>query len=221
MSASSATLGKKATLLTLILVLLWSTTIGSKPVYAHGGVVFGEDVCVITIGFLRAHFTVYQPDTRGSKEYCEGIPDITNTEFVMEYLHDFLEEMPVDFRIIRDVNEVGKFAKWEDVQAIEDLEAATVFYQPPEIKADGFFRVSHEFDQKGTYIGIVTAQHPQEDKTYNAVFYFQVGGFDYGTIPAFVAALIALQLLYWLSTGGLARRRAKQQARQLNKQGGA
>ena len=74
----------------------------NQSALAHGGVVLEEDRCVINIGFLTAHFTVYQPESRANEEYCEDIPDVTNSVFVMEYLHDFLREMPVDFRIVED-----------------------------------------------------------------------------------------------------------------------
>ena len=57
----------------------------------------------------------------------------------------------------------------------------------------------------GTYIGIVTAEHPVSGKLYNSVFYFQVGGADLGTFPLFVGLLILIQLGYWLSNGGYAK----------------
>jgi hypothetical protein len=176
--------------------------LATEPALGHGGVVLDEDLCVINIGFLTAHFTVYQPETRENQEYCEDIPDVSNSMFVMEYLHDFLTQMPVDFRIVRDVNDVGVFAKWEDIEAIGDLEAATVYYQAPRVQSDGNFVAEYAFDEKGTYIGVVTAKHPVEDTVYNAVFYFQVGGPDLGTIPVFIALLLVLQLGYWLANGG-------------------
>lgn len=169
-------------------------------VFAHGGVAYEDDRCIINIGFLTAHFTIYQPQTSGNQEFCEDIPGVTDTVFVMEYLHDFLQEMPLDFRIIRDEQDFGIYARWEDVQTIDDLDAVTVFYQPPVIRAEGEFTVTHSFDEKGTYIGIVTAQHPEDDRLYNAVFYFQVGGPDYGTLPWFLALAALLQGIYWLST---------------------
>ncbi len=181
--------------------------------FGHGGVAFEEDLCVINIDFMQAHFTVFQPETRGSREYCEDVPDVTQSVFVMEYLHELLSEMSLDFRIIRDINGVGRFASWEDVQAIDDLEAATVYYQPPSIEEGGYYRASYEFAERGTYIGVVTAEHPTQDRQYNAVFYFRVGGRDLGTIPLFAALLIALQLGYWVSTGGYRRWRAKQQSK--------
>ena len=96
----------------------------STQAAGHGGVAFEDDLCVISIDFMQAHFTVFQPETSDSTEYCEDIPNVTRSVFVMEYLHDLLTEMVLDFRIVRDVNDVGRFASWEDIEAIDDLEAA-------------------------------------------------------------------------------------------------
>ncbi|MEX0965120.1 MAG: hypothetical protein WDZ52_13880 [Pseudohongiellaceae bacterium] len=190
-------------------VLLLATLLSSNYAAAHGGVAFEDDLCVINIDFLRAHFTVFQPETRESDEFCEDIPDVARSVFVMEYLHSLLPQMYIDFRIIRDVNEVGRYATLDDVLAIEDLEAATVYYEPPRIEPGGFYTASHEFDTKGTYIGMVTADHPTEDRYYTAVFYFQVGGPDFGTLPLFLALGVLLQTAYWLSNGGWARRKQR------------
>jgi len=170
--------------------------------FGHGGVAFDGDNCVININFLTAHFTVFQPEGRGSEEYCEDIPDVARSVFVMEYLHDLLEEMEIDFRIVKDVNDVGQYATWDDILDIVDLEAATVYYEAPRIERGGFYTASYEFEERGTYIGVVTARHPTEDREYNAVFYFQVGGADLGTLPLFAGLLILLQLGYWVSNGG-------------------
>lgn len=180
-----------------------------NSVFGHGGVAFEEDLCVISINFMQAHFTVFQPETRQSDEFCEDIPDITNSVFVMEYLHDLLYEMNIDFRIVRDINNAGQYADWDDIQAIDDLEAATVYYQRPSIESGGYYRASYAFEERGTYIGVVTATHPSEDRDYNAVFYFQVGGRDWGSIPLFVALLILVQGGYWYSSGGYAKYKEK------------
>lgn len=187
-----------------VLILALSCLFSSVAI-GHGGVAYEEDLCVININFMQAHFTVFQPETRESDEFCEELPDVARSVFVMEYLHELLPEMLLDFRIIRDVNSVGTYATWEDVEAIEDLEAATVYYESPKIEPGGYYRASYEFDAKGTYIGIVTAEHPVEDRFYNAVFFFKVGGPDYGSFPLFIGILIILQFGYWLSSGGLAR----------------
>lgn len=197
-------LSRRAWLIVTLLCMLPST-----QAVAHGGVAFEDDRCIINIGFLTAHFTIYQPRSSGSEEFCEDIPAVSETVFVMEYLHDFLREMPVDFRIIRDEQDFGIYARWEDVETISDLEAVTAFYQPPQIRPTGELSVDYAFEEKGTYIGIVTAEHPDDARVYNAVFYFQVGGPDLGTLPWFLGLLLVLQGAYWVSSGGYARWRAR------------
>lgn len=179
---------------------------------AHGGVFLEDDICVIQIGFFKAHFTVYQPETSASKEFCEDIPDVTESVFVLDYLHDSLKQMPVDFRIIRDVGKLGRFAKWEDIQKLGDLGSVTVFYQPPLTTAGSVFSVEHAFEEDGHYIGIVTTKHPTLDKMYNAVFPFEVGNTGFGYWPLIAILLIAVQLQYWLSSGDLKRWRASRAA---------
>ncbi len=187
--------------------------LGSLPAHGHGGVVQEDDVCVIQIGFLKAHFTVYQPRTRQHRELCEDLPDATETVFVMEYLHSGLATMPVDFRIIQDVTGRGRFARWEDVAAINDLDAATVFYQPAIVEPD-VFSVLHAFDTPGHYIGIVTARQPQTNRIYRAVFPFEVGATGFGYLPLIAAVLAVLQINFWVMSGGLARWRARRNGAQ-------
>ncbi|MBL6904458.1 MAG: hypothetical protein ISR27_02915, partial [Pseudomonadales bacterium] len=107
---------------TLKILILFVSFLSSQNAAAHGGVAFEDDLCVINIDFLQAHFTVFQPETRESDEFCEDIPDVARSVFVMEYLHSLLPEMAIDFRIIRDINEVGRYATLDDVLAIDDLE---------------------------------------------------------------------------------------------------
>ena len=185
----------------LRLSLLW-VLLFSQQVLAHGGVAFDDDVCKLSIGFLEAHFTVYQPLSSASEEFCEDIPDVTKSVFVMDYLHDFLKEMSVDFRIIKDTRDFGIFAKWDDIVGLgnDQVEADTVFYQSPVKRSDGALTVEYDFQEVGGYIGIVNAQHPTQEKTYHAVFFFQVGGSDWGYIPLFVVLVVLAQGIYWFSS---------------------
>ena len=190
--------------MTISRILLLQLTLGylmtwCQDATAHGGVGMEDDVCVIKIGFLKAHFTGYQPKSYGTEEFCEDIPEVASSVFVIDYLHDFLKEMQVDFRIIRDVNNFGVFANWDDITGLEDIEQDTVFYLPPVKQPNGVLTVNYDFQQAGGYIGIVTAVHPEKEKTYHAVFYFQVGGTDYGYLPLFIALLVLAQALYWFS----------------------
>jgi hypothetical protein len=176
-----------------------------QPAYAHGGVVEEEDLCVITISYLKAHFKIYQPLIDGHKEYCEDLPNATESIFVMEYLHDEMSRVPVDFRIIRDVTGKGRFARWSDVAAIDDLDSVTVFYQPPIVEPD-VFTVFYDFTEAGDYIGVVTAAPATSERQHIAVFPFEVGYTGFGYWPLIVSILVALVLLYLISTGRWARR---------------
>jgi len=184
--------------------LLSACLIYSAQLFAHGGVALTDDVCVMSLGNLSAHFAIYQPETRQSKEFCEDIPDATGSVFVIDFVHDVLRDMVVDFRIVRDVNKVGLSAGWADYQAIDNLQEATVFYQSAQQYSNGTMRLNTHFHQKGSYIGVITAVNPKTTKVYKAVFPFRVGNktfWDY--FPGFIALLIVLEAFYWISSGGL------------------
>ena len=169
---------------------------------AHGGVVEEDDLCIIKVNYLRAHFKIYQPAVAGHKQYCEDLPVAAESIFVMEYQHDALSFMPIDFRIIRDVTGKGRFARIEDVERIEDLDLATVFYRPAIVEPD-VYTVNHEFAEEGDFIGIVSARHPETGKRYAAVFPFEVGFTGPGYWPFFIAVLLLLQLQYLVMSGRL------------------
>ena len=183
--------------------------VAAGPAFGHGGVVMEEDQCVIDIGLFRAHFTIYQPETRASEEFCEEVPDLGPTIFAMDYLHDSLRQMPVDFRIIRDVNGRTKYASWDDILEIDDLQAATVFYQAHRIEPGGTLTAEHEFTGQGWHIGIVTTRHPTLDREYQAVFGFHVGGKGLGYWPWLLVLAVAVQIQFWVSSGGYARWRSR------------
>ena len=171
-------------------------------VSAHGGVVEEDDLCVIKVNYLRAHFKIYQPQVSAHEQYCEDIPAAAESVFVMEYLHDSLSTMPVDFRIIRDITGKGRFARLEDVNAIADIEAVTVFYQPPVVESY-VYTVNYEFVEEGDFIGIVSARNPESGKVYAAVFPFEVGFTGIGYWPFFIGLLLLIQLQYLYMGGRL------------------
>ena len=186
---------------------IWTTV-----AHGHGGVVEEEDICVIKISYLKAHFKIYQPLLDGHDEYCEDLPNATESIFVMEYLHDELRRVPIDFRIIRDVTGKGRFARWEDVAAIEDLDSVTVFYQPPVVEPD-VFTVIHDFAADGEFIGVVTASPETDERLHIAVFPFAVGFTGFGYWPLVVAAVLLIQLQYLWMSGRIARWRASRRIR--------
>jgi len=170
------------------LLLLLVSTCAS----AGGGLVLRNDTCIMTIGFYEAHFTAYQPQSSGDEEFCENLPASGETVFVLDYLHRSLKDVPVDFRIIRNVSGKGEFARFEDVEAMADIDAHTLYYVAPVVKADGRFIAEYDFGDEGEYIGIVTAGHPSNGKTYTSVFPFAVGQtrFPWGWLGLAAAVII-------------------------------
>lgn len=165
-------------------------------VLAHGGVVGEDDLCIINIGYLKAHFKIYVPQETGHDDYCEDIPVRGESVFIMEYQHDSLSDSLIDFRIIRNVTGKGTFARLGDVQAIEDLDAVTVRYAAPAV-VPSVYMLLHDFEQDGEYIGIVSAASDERDTRYTAVFPFEVGYTGIGIWPWILVALVALQLQFW------------------------
>ena len=176
----------------------------SQNAAAHGGVVEEDDLCVIKVNYLRAHFKIYQPGASGHEQYCEDLPLAAESVFVMEYQHDSLSQMPIDFRIIRDVTGKGRFARMEDIADIKDLEGATVYYQPPMVEPH-IYMVNYEFMQEGDFIGVVSAKHPETGKIYAAVFPFEVGFTGFGYWPYILGMLLFIQIQYLLMSGRLKR----------------
>jgi hypothetical protein len=163
---------------------------------AGGGLVLEGDVCIIRIDFYSAHFTAYQPNTSGNEQFCRGLPDTGETIFVLDYLHQSLKEVPVDFRIIRDVTGLGRFVKLKHVEEIEDIEQQTVFYQPPVIRPDASLKIEYDFIEKGEYIGVVSAGHPSNDTIYTAVFPFEVGGSNFTYMVPLLLLLAGIAFIF-------------------------
>jgi len=186
-------------LLSCLLVLF-----SSQNAAAHGGVVEEDDLCVIKVNYRRAHFKICQPGASGHEQYCEDLPLAAESVFVMEYQHDSLSQMPIDFRIIRDVTGKGRFARMEDIAEIKDLEGATVYYQPPIVEPH-IYMVNYEFMQEGDFIGVVSATHPETGKIYAAVFPFEVGFTGFGYWPYILGLLLFVQIQYLLMSGRLKR----------------
>lgn len=178
-------------------VIAGSLLIMSQACLAHGGVGMVEGQCIIQMGNLEARFTGYQPISRGNEEFCDDMPDLTNSIFVLNFIHDVLKIMPLDFRIIRDEKNFGLTATEDDILTLGDLSSVTEYYQSPILYEDGMVKFQHEFSKAGIYIGIITAQHPSQNLIYKAVFPFRVGAINYSDYwPLFVLVLVALQVMY-------------------------
>jgi hypothetical protein len=195
---------------TVIFLFLLQALLCSE-LQAHGSITAEADLCVIRIGFYTAHFKVFQPDTSQEKEFCEDLPAAGSSIFVMEYLHQALGEVPIEFRIIRNTTGLGRFARLEDIEKIADLDAVTVFHQPPVIESQ-VFSVLHDFADEGDFIGIVTVKHPETEQYYSAVFPFHVGAMAWGYLPLLAAIAILSHLGYLFFTRGAKRWRLARRA---------
>lgn len=169
----------------------------SSVAQAGGGLVLKNDSCIITIGFYEAHFTAYQPESSGDKEFCENLPARGETVVVLDYLHRSLKDVPVDYRIIHNVTGKGEFARLGDIEALADIDTATVYYKEPTVQQDGRLLIEYSFAEDGEYIGIVTAGHPTNENTYVSVFPFTVGAsrVPWGWLAFGVALALAAALL--------------------------
>ncbi len=183
---------------------LWlglSCLLAPLAAFGHGGVSMEDDVCVIQIGPYKAHFTGYLPKERAAQEFCEDIPLATKAVFVMDFMDDELREMDIDFRIARDVNNVGPKATYEDLGGAEAVEKATIFYEKPRTYARGVISVHYPFVENGSYVGIVDAHHQVTGLRYRSVFPFSVGGGTYGKYVAYYAALFLFCGLFIWGSG--------------------
>lgn len=174
------------------LLSLWvgaSFLVASTAALGHGGVSMEEDVCLIKIGRYTAHFTGYLPQERASQEFCEDIPVATKAVFVLDFISDELRAMDIDFRIIRDVKNIGRRATYEDLGGPEAIENATVFYEKPKIYSAGVISIHYPFVESGGYVGIISAHHQATGLSYRSVFPFYVGGGHYAKYVAYYALL--------------------------------
>ena len=158
---------------------------------AHGGVSIEDDVCIMQIDRFKAHFTGYLPKQHASKEFCEDIPEVAESVFVIDFLSNELRDMEIDFRIIRDVNDIGLQATYADLGGPEEIARATIYYEEPQHYSNGTMSVRYNFAEGGGYIGIVEAKHPTWNSVYQSVFPFRVGFIDYTQYVVYYVMLFA------------------------------
>ena len=174
--------------------------LSAAPGWAHGGVSMDDDVCLLIAGTYRAHFTGYQPEQRASQEFCEDIPEVGRAIIVLDYVDRPLRDMAVDFRIIRDVDNIGNSATFADLGGPEQIEAATIFYEPPKVYRAGTITAQYDFVTSGRYIGILTATHLESGNNVASVFPFSVGVTNYmAYLPAVLGIIAVIGGAYYIS----------------------
>jgi hypothetical protein len=128
--------------------------------FAHGSLSMDKDMCKLQLGKYMMHFTGYQPEATGSAEFCEDIPKTGSVVMVLDVIDADLREMPIEVRIIQDAGEKG------------DAQAVTVLHLAPQRYPTGSISITHQFDQPGKFVGLVTAGEKGE---HVSRFPFSVG----------------------------------------------
>lgn len=144
----------------ILSVLVASSVMFTSQVQAHGGLALAEDMCVLTVGPYRMHFTGYQPLSQ-EEEFCEDIPETGKTVIALDYIQEELRPLTTEVRIIRDVG------------SEENLDEITVFHLPPTVYPSASITVEHNFPEKGKFVGLVTVTGGTQD--YISRFPFSVG----------------------------------------------
>ena len=182
---------------------------GSLPAAAHGGVDMQNDVCRMKVGPYSMHFTGYQPERAVSKEFCEDIPYEGKAIIVLDEVDKKLREMPFEFRVLKDVKNLGVTAQLEQLGSKEDIDSATIDLHEFKVYPLGTLNFELEFE-KGNYIGLVTLRDEFANEVYHCVFPFSVG---YGlkfTMLQYLEIAAGVLIIAGLIFAGLARRSHKQ-----------
>ena len=168
---------------------------------AHGGVSMEDDTCIMRIGNYRAHFTGYQPELRATQEFCEDIPELGKAIIVVDFIDNALRQNEVEFRVLRDVHDLGMKAQYQDLGDAAAIEAASLFKLAAQRYPKGTLTFEQRFEQPGWYIGMLSATDPASGQTLHSVFPFRVGMRNpWRYVPAFLI-VIGLSLLAYRLTG--------------------
>ena len=157
-----------------------------------------QNACMLKIGPDFMYFSGYQPAASRNR-FCEDIPTIGPTIFVLDYAQDEMREMSTDFRIIRDIG---------DKEPQERLDAVTVAYLPPKVYPAGTLNFEHVFNETGQFVGIVTVDGPNGEHWVSR-FPFTVGGRPlFARMPYFLLRPPA----FWLSCFSFGERMTRARA---------
>lgn len=179
-----------------VLLCIFGLLIG-KIAWGHGGVSMEDDMCLLTVGTYQAHFTGYQPQSRATQEFCEDIPVVGKSIFVIDFIHDELRGMDVDFRIIKDVKKIGIKATLADLGTKEDIIANTIYHQEPQRFPRGTMTNTINFTEQGQYVGLVTAVNPETGREFVSVFPFAVGVVHYAKYVVSIVMILVLTLVFF------------------------
>ncbi|RLA21406.1 MAG: hypothetical protein DRQ61_02600 [Gammaproteobacteria bacterium] len=145
----------------MMAAVLFSLFFFSTTATAHGGLSADKDLCLLSIGAYKMHFTGYQPDSSATKEFCEDIPATGLTIVAMDVMDRKLKDMPTEVRVIEG-----------DAEA-EPTEANTILHMPFKLYPTGNITFEHNFPKEGKFVGIVSIK--DGDEVIVSRFPFAVG----------------------------------------------
>ena len=176
------------------LALITGLLASSAAAWAHGGVSLEDDLCVLSLGNYKMHFTGYQPEQSGAEEFCEDIPGVGTAVIVLDVIDDALRGIPLEVRILRDERDLGNDAKLEDLGGKEAIAAATVAHLPSAVHPTGSTTLKYRFEEPGRFIGYIRAE-PTVGGPIEAVFPFAVGSGGGRGIWRYILALVVATAL--------------------------
>jgi len=161
---------------------------------AHGGVSLEDDLCVLSLGNYKMHFTGYQPEQSGAEEFCEDIPGIGTAVIVLDAIDEALRGIPLEVRILRDERDLGNDARLEELGGAEAIAAATVAHLPSAVHPTGSSTLKYRFEAPGRFIGYIRAE-PTVGGPIETVFPFAVGSGGGRGIWRYVLAIVVAAVL--------------------------
>lgn len=173
--------------LTALLLVCGASGLFVSQAGAHGGLSVDKDQCKLTIGKYLMHFTGYQPEATGSKEFCEDIPEIGHTIVVLDAIDQELREIPIEIRVVRDTGDMN------------NLEAITIFHLPSTIYSSGTVSFEYKFDAPGKFVGLVTAGSGKDAVESRFPFSVASGSPKFSSYYPFVGIVLLGAGLYWFS----------------------
>ena len=180
----------------ILVAITTASMLLATQVQAHGGLALAEDMCVLTVGPYRMHFTGYQPLSQ-EEEFCEDIPEVGKTVIALDYIQEELRPLKTEVRIIRDTGSEA------------NLDEITVFHLPPKVYPSASITVEHVFPEKGKFVGLVMVTGGSQD--YISRFPFSVGDgrptpkiMIFGPVVLIVVAVAAFLMMRKKKSAGTA-----------------
>ncbi len=159
-------------------VSVLATFLLASNAYAHGGVSVQDNKCIMRIGPDIMYFTGYQPQV-SRQEFCDDIPNAGQMVVALDMQEKELRDMTTEIRIIKDLGThttLNGYPYLTDAELADpnELQPATVYYNPPKKYPTGTLTFQHDFPETGKFIGIVTVKN-DHGQTYISQFPFSVG----------------------------------------------